>query len=543
MKTRYLLPVLCILIILLSACDDFLREDPKTILSPEAAYNTEEGLDNGANGLYDRLAIPFFRNSNFASMMGYWNGSTDCCESRSDEGGYGFRAINDLDFSSETSYLNTFWEYYYKIMTNAQLVITYSEKLNWKDKDLEKRVKGEAYFFRAFGHFYLTQFFGDIPIVDKIYNTVKLDWERNSKTQVMSFVIDDLKKAEAYLPTTPWKGQGGRITRGTAQHLLSYAYLCNKDWPNAELYSRKLITDGYHKLTKARFGKKVSDANGNVFWDMFQNGNLNYQSGNTEGLLVIQNEPNELYPEVVDGDDKNLYALFARFFLPIYTTNATGISNTNDADMLKYGGRGRGYILPASYWVDLYTPDPQDLRGKWPCIQKRFENKKTGAVVADWDLGILKGSPSYRPYPTKWNWDGESRAGSFGTDAMTRDFYFYRVAETYLILAEALHQQGKNSITDGAAFYINEVRTRSGAKPIAAADVTIDYILDERARELFGEIPRRIDLLRTNKFIERANLYNPGVKGKATNKHLLLPIPQSIIDLNTGRKMEQNPEW
>lgn len=119
----------------------------------------------------------------------------------------------------------------------------------------------------------------------------------------------------------------------------------------------------------------------------------------------------------------------------------------------------------------------------------------------------------------------------------------YRLAETYLILAEALHMQGKDSATDGAAYYINQVRERAGASSITADQVSIDFILDERARELYGEIPRRIDLTRTNKFVERANLYNEGVEGKATEKFNLLPIPQEIIDLNMDKKMDNNPGW
>ncbi|MCD7973265.1 MAG: RagB/SusD family nutrient uptake outer membrane protein [Candidatus Azobacteroides sp.] len=541
MKKIYISLLACVA---LFACDDFLEESPRTFLSPDVAYDTEEGLSYGANGLYDRLSIPFFHNSSFGPIVGSWCASTDIYESNPDEEGYGFRPINNLEITSESSQVKSLYDYYYKIITNAQLVITNSEILEWNDEDLENRVKGEAYFFRAFAHFYLAQFFGDVPIVDQLYDKVRLDWERNPKSEVMELVIKDLKIAEERLPDTPWKGQDGRVTRGTAQHLLAYAYLCNEDWKNAEIYGKKVIESGYHRLMTERFGTKKDNAEGNVFWDLFQNGNHNRSAGNLEGLLVIQNEATELFPEVVDGDPVDeFYALFIRFFYPIYY--GSGISDSNDADMLKYGGRGKGYILTSRYWIDSLFVDTDDIRGKYPCVQKKFEMAANGRVISDWDTANenQKQNMRYRPYPTKWNWDGDSRAGSFDTDAMTRDFYFYRLSETYLIVAEALHRQNNNSRENGAAYYINEVRKRAGASEIQASDVSIDFILDERGRELFGEIPRRIDLMRTGKLVERANKYNPGVAGKATSKYNLFPIPQNIIDLNIDREMPQNPEW
>ena len=71
----------------------------------------------------------------------------------------------------------------------------------------------------------------------------------------------------------------------------------------------------------------------------------------------------------------------------------------------------------------------------------------------------------------------------------------------------------------------------------------IDFILDERARELYGEIPRRIDLTRTGKYVERVNKYNTGVNGGVTERYNLLPIPQEIIDLNIDKVMENNEGW
>lgn len=539
------------------ACTDFLKETPREFLSPDVAYETEEGLSYGANGLYDRLSRVYFRDDPFGRVFGLWMAPSDIHHRNPEDDGYRFGACDNLDYTSESGEVTHMWEYYYKIITNAQLVMTKSEELEWENTDLEKRVKGEAYFFRAFGHFYLTQFFGDIPIVDRIYDKIKLDWERNPRADVMEMVIEDLKTAASYLPYEPWKGQEGRITKGTALHLLAYACLFVNDWPNAELYGKQVIESGYYELAKTRFGSKKDDVNGNPFWDLFQLGNQDRSAGNTEGLFVIQNEPYETFPQIVDGDEistTGFYERHVRFFYNIWYEGVSGIDSKSDV-MLEYGGRGKGYILTSQYWLDDLFSDPNDVRGQYPCVQKQFKNPLNGTLLADWDAmtsaekadirSKSRKGVRYRPYPTKWNWDGESRSGTWFADATTRDVYFYRLSETYLIVAEALHQQGNNSTSNGAAFYINQVRQRAGATPITAEEVSIDYILDERARELYGEIPRKLDLIRTGNFFERVEKYSPNTRRQAMEspKHLLLPIPQNIIDLNIDKFMPQNEGW
>ncbi|MDR1683656.1 MAG: RagB/SusD family nutrient uptake outer membrane protein [Candidatus Symbiothrix sp.] len=546
--------------LLMCACTDFLEEKPRTVLSPDMAYETEEGLGYGTNGLYDRLASVYFHDNDFGRIFGLWMAPSDIHHSRQGEDGYRFGKCDALDITSESGEVSYLWNYYYKIVTNAQLIITKSEELEWKDSKLENRVKGEAYFFHAYGHFYLTQFFGDIPIVDKIYDEIKINWERNPKSQVMELVINDLLKAKDYLAWEPYENpmslkiQNGRITKGTALHLLAYAYLCNQDWPNAEKYGKEAIESGHYQLMKTRFGSQIAHADGNPFWDLFQLNNQDWTAGNTEGLLVIQNEPYELLPQIVDGDviDKTgLYERHVRFFYNVWYEGVSGIDSKSDV-MLEYGGRGKAYILASPYWIDNLFTDAADVRGKFPCVQKVFKNPLLNdRLLCDWDalteaekVDSRKGI-RYRPYPTKWSWDGESRAGSWFADATTRDIYVFRLAETYLIVAEALHQRGNNSETDGAAWYINQVRERAGATPITASDVSIDYILDERARELYGEIPRKLDLWRTGKFFERVQAYspNPARLSMESPKHLTLPIPQEIIDLNIEKFMPQNEGW
>ena len=124
-----------------------------------------------------------------------------------------------------------------------------------------------------------------------------------------------------------------------------------------------------------------------------------------------------------------------------------------------------------------------------------------------------------------------------------RDHPIMRLANTILMLAEAQFNQGK--LVEAAA-NINIIRTRA-AKPgraaemqITPADLSIDFILDERARELTGETTRWFDLTRTHKLVERVKKYNPGGAPNVQACHELRPIPTSEILLSTGT-MKQNP--
>lgn len=122
-----------------------------------------------------------------------------------------------------------------------------------------------------------------------------------------------------------------------------------------------------------------------------------------------------------------------------------------------------------------------------------------------------------------------------------------RFGETYLLLAEAQMKQGK---LQEAADDINVLRYRAMAPHVTAAQINLDFILDERARELIGEENRHLTLMRTKTLVERAIRLNTGdiasplnqLNGISENNELM-PIPQSEIDLNKDAVPEQNPGY
>lgn len=121
----------------------------------------------------------------------------------------------------------------------------------------------------------------------------------------------------------------------------------------------------------------------------------------------------------------------------------------------------------------------------------------------------------------------------------TKDIFLFRLADTYLLAAEAYYKLGDSQ---KAADRINKVRERAALEghvkdmDIEASDVNIDFILDERAREMAGEYNRWMDLKRTGKLIERTLKYNNlAAKINKMDEHIVVrPIPQSVIDQTTG---------
>jgi hypothetical protein len=117
---------------------------------------------------------------------------------------------------------------------------------------------------------------------------------------------------------------------------------------------------------------------------------------------------------------------------------------------------------------------------------------------------------------------------------------YLRLAETFLLKAEAQFLLGSPG---DAAETINILRRRAHASEVGANKINIDFILDERSRELLFEEHRRYTLLRTNKWLERTKLHNHNGGQYITERDKLYPIPQSIIDANLTKKMTQNPDY
>ena len=158
------------------------------------------------------------------------------------------------------------------------------------------------------------------------------------------------------------------------------------------------------------------------------------------------------------------------------------------------------------------------------------------SYLTTWEDSMRYVFPQWYKFGTDKHLDGRPDNG------YVRDFYVMRLAETYLLRAEAY--LGKGGMNSEAAADINVIHARAQAPLVAAGDVDIDYILDERLRELYGEGFRTLTLGRLGLIYDRTKRFGYTPARASVQEHNnLLPIPQSVIDRNTGAVLEQNPGY
>jgi len=196
-------------------------------------------------------------------------------------------------------------------------------------------------------------------------------------------------------------------------------------------------------------------------------------------------------------------------------------------------------------WVVYQLYETNDMRNSQYNIRRKYYYNNPASTYYGQQIPYAGADTLFKiaPNTTKWyDFIANNTDGTFGF-AMTKDFILMRLGETYLLQAEAQFRQGK--LTE-AANSINALRTRANATPVTAAQINLDFILDERARELLAEENRRMTLMRTGTLVTRTLAHNTQTINPVVGinaKNLLLPIPKSEIDLNKDAVLEQNPGY
>jgi hypothetical protein len=548
MKNIVTTSIALILLISLGGCKKFLEEELKTELAPTNTYTSTYGFEVGSAGLYalSRSEYNTFGEGgafihNGAAPYEALQAATDIADVINSDAS--LMAFANLTLTPAERFVGTYWNWAYSLIASANLMLVYSEKnTNWDSPADKERFQGEARFFRAYAYRTLVYLYGDVPYVETILYDFKLNFTRTPKAEVVAHMVDDLKFAVEHLPTNPDQSgfKQGKVTKWAASHLLSEIYLLQGDYPGAEQAALAVINSGYYNLMKTRFGVN-KDKPGDVFSDLFVENNQNrLAAGNRESIWVMQFQFN------VIGGGTNSDDWTRRAWIPNYSS----ISGFVLADTL--GGRGIAQLVPMKWWTGTTRTnatgnvpgifDGTDIRNSNYNIKRDwYYNNASDASLFGKKAPITEQTwfttKTLFPAITKFFY---GRAENLSLTGSYKDRMKFRLAETYLLLAEAY--LGQNN-PQKAADAINEVRKRAGASEIGAGQMTMDFLLDERIRELVGEESRRFTLVRTGKLIDRVKLYNSAIKDKVTNDHLLWPIPQSIRDANRDAPFPQNPGY
>ncbi|HEY9260972.1 RagB/SusD family nutrient uptake outer membrane protein [Chitinophaga sp.] len=429
---------------------------------------------------------------------------------------------NYQSLNSQTGSLSSIWNFCYRVINGANVIIDASANpkaiLTDEQRDF---YKAEASFFRAYAYNHLSILFGGVPLITAPVSVPRTDYTRATEDAVVQQIITDLTFAEAHLPDPASVASQGRINKFAATQLLTEAYLRANKPADAEAAAKRVIDSKFFQLVTTRYGTKAT-LPGDPFADMFTYGNMRRSQGNTEAIWVLEQQYN-----VTGGG--STFDQRRREWGPFYVN----VAGMKVCDSL--GGRGIGRIRPTNWWTyNLY--EQKDMRNSPYNIRRQFYyNDPAGAkygqpvVVTGFDT-----IQNIFAHTTKWY---EFQPQDIQGAQSYKDRIQMRLGETYLLLAEAQLLQGRPG---DAAISINVIRDRAHATPVLAADVNMDYILDERARELTAEELRRLTLVRTKKLVERVRKYNPKVAPTINDFNIHLPIPQSEIDVNKDAVLEQN---
>lgn len=527
MKKLILLFILSSSILSLVSCKkSFLDEKSDSAYSPLNSYKNKAGLEAGIAGMMLSVREQYTTQNPGQSLLNVMQVGTDVAIN----GLFGPEAEpfeNYALLNSEGIAVSYYWTWAYKVIANANAIIVGaadpSAILTTADRAL---YTAEAKFYRAYAYNFLVTLYGPVPLVELPVESAKTDFTRASLESLNTLINNDLLYATANLPNIDAVSKSGRINKQAANQLFAEVYLRQGKNDLAEAQCMAIINSTRMKLITARFGVKKTSP-GDYFNDMFITGNQRRSSGNTESIWVEEME------YLTPGGGTPNFDQHRRVWVPYYS-NVPGMLV---ADSL--GGRGVGR-LRLSPWVINGLYKTTDMRNSNYNIHRDFYyNNPASTYSAIYGKKVIPAAADtlYKivAFTTKWNHYLD--ADPVGNSSY-KDITMMRFGETYLLLAEA---QFKQSRPGDAAISINVLRDRALAPTVSASDITLDFILDERARELIGEENRRMTLVRTGTLVARATRLNKE-KTLSTIKdfHKLWPLPFSEIALNKDAVLEQN---
>ena len=572
-----------------SGCNDdaFLKENPKYFYTPDNIFSTASQVDQVLVSCYSHIRQMYCIEINYYTLN--WSGSngTDMFDIPVFRRGNTFNDYSTIN--PDISTFDTSFKQWFYLVSKANLALRSAQLdgIYWGSEADRAYAIAQAKFFRAWAYLNLGELFGGVPIVDAVVDTPRYDFVRSTRVETYQYAIDNLESCLNDFPATP--PSPGRIAKGAAQHALMELYLdkgiaLEEDGKTTEAkaayqkaidYGDALIDGGVHSLMTERFGKRKNEGpvyyyannvgdqtpahtyaaagvniQGNVFWDMFQEGNTSYQAGNKESIWTISANYDAFATE-----DGSAGFNFSRTYGPVFRDACSNYCNGSMEDV---GGHGVCFIMPTMYTRDIIYQDKwgNDMRNSEACLRRTFIGNVPGnewyGKVIPWSVLYREGGSvdegRGRVFPVSCKISSDRYpAVALGSNRtmLFRDQYAIRLGESILLRAEAKMRNGDKS---GAASDINMLRSRAKCGyMVTAADINVDLILDERARELVYEEHRWNTLLRMGGTVavDRIKKYAYWNEPRNTLKKdfNLWPIPQNVIDSNKDAVIEQNPGW
>lgn len=444
---------------LAASCKNYLDEDTTGLLYGPNVLSTQDGLESALTGAYKGLASQwaygFIHPSANAAVLGADDVTTHPASNKAD-----WREFDQFNVSTTNQRSGAVYNGCYKAIQGANNVINNYTKTAGNKATIDI-ITGEAYFIRGFSYYWLTRFWGNIPLVTAgEYSDSLLTVKTSTPTQIYDLIVSDLKKAETLLPNV--KRDPGRPNAGSAKAFLADVYLTMAGWPLKQ-------TDKYDlAAVKAKEVIDNRDLYGFQLLPTF--------------AAVFENDP------AVAGTAEAVFQI-SGFAAGNGTANAT---YGNTAMPGEEGG-----------WDDMFAE--LNFFKNFPEGPRKDATFRTefglGATTIPWQQSLTK-----HPYYKKWY-----IKGNIVTSSISLPSVMMRYAHVLTVYAEA-KARGAGGPDQGAYDALNQVRLRGlpvGTKALAPADGLTaaqfaDAVVQERAWEFACERTRWFDLVRLEK-VEEAN--------------------------------------
>ncbi len=581
-----------------SCSEDWLEPKPLSIFTPENAFVDVRGMYGALTACERNMRYEWYGDG--APIITELIFSEVCVEGTTDKPGPAQNMNIQITPSSpmngtDNNRIGWYWYEGYKGIKYANVVISRINNTTFANDAERNAVLGSAYFHRAFRYYRLTQQFGDIPFLGTEVTEPKLDFYSTKREVILRKIKKDMEFAAQWCTDNVDRG---RVTKGACLHLLTKINLALGDFDAAIASSTELIEGGVYSLMRNPFGAvpkeegdyltKMNVVRDDVVSRLHWHANKALSANKEVLFMVLSRE---------DLIESRLDLQIMRQVVPfwgvsnsnmLYTPDGFGPGTSDLANqeikLVETFGRGIGRARGTNYHSRMIWDDPNDLRHKkynWMNMEDLVynnNNAKKGAYYGK-PLSLRDAQGKVLTTDTIRNWYGWPHYKVYNPDPRriqpqggAYDWYVFRLAETYLLRAEAYWWKDQK---DKAMQDINEVRTRANCAPYTDASlIDIGTILDERARELFWEEPRKTELNRISfifaqtgksyhgkvytmanfgesnffydRIMEKTDWYNKGVKANNGQEytmspyHVLWPIPQSAISSNSQGVLNQN---
>ncbi|MCF0049527.1 RagB/SusD family nutrient uptake outer membrane protein [Dyadobacter sp. LJ53] len=543
----------------LTSCEDYLAETNKGGLTEDPFYQTELGVTAAVNASYSGTRLWYGKEfpSAFAET------GTDLFLRGGDNKA---NQISDytVDLNGAQANLRDYWAHLYKALNtcNTALKLLPSPAIN---EALNKQYEGEVRFLRAHYLWLITETWGDVVLQTEPTAGAVTTAKRSSVEEFYKVIFADLDIAITNL--APAKSTNGRITQDVAKAFKARMALTRASATNnAEMYAtaatlaKEVIASGRYTLFpdfKSLWDMKNSEGGTNsevVYYVNYTNDdtmNGDYDAaagkGNNSHLhfvmvydkqpgmerSVAYGRPYQRYVptlHLLDLFNEKVDQRYAGTFQTVWLANVPNLKagTVNGYPKMAFGDTSMVFMKSVA------TPaQVANAAGRYKIFDRNTMYKEDGSLLLR--SQFIQMSKLMDPTRLTANQEWSSRDG-----------FVIRIAELYLIAAEALMKTNPAE----ALTYINDLRKKraipgkEASMAITAKDLNIDFILDERARELAGELFRWYDLKRTGKLVSYVQKYNQDAKANIKETHNVRPIPQVQLDAITNKEeFKQNPGY